>query len=296
MNKRGIDDIVFDILKRSKALDVFPTPVDKIMEYCELNLNGTNDFHNIPHNYVSKNLDALKRAVRKVLGALDRSEKIIYIDPTLPNVKKNFVKLHEVGHGALPWQKDARYEDDEYTLSPQVKEQFEAEANYFASGALFQLERFEDEMNNLPLEIGSPMALAKKFGGSNHAAIRRYAELSKKRCALLVLEDKQKNGSKSVLDLRNCFQSSAFTKEFGQLNWPAKLDSNFPFIEDYLTERRFHKEGTIQLLTNTGFVEFTYHYFDNRYTVFVLIIPPGETVKSKTKIYVTKLAAAKTNR
>ena len=179
------------------------------------------------------------------------------------------------------------YQDDEHTLSLHVKEQFEVEANYFASSGLFQLDRFEDEMKKLPLEIGSPMALAKKFGGSNHAAIRRYAEISKKRCALIVLEDKEKNGNKFSLDLRNSFQSKPFTKEFGELIWPEKLNSEFPFISDYNRRRRVHKEGSIQLMTNNGFEEFTYHYFNNHYNVFILIIPRGEKNKSTTKIYIT---------
>jgi len=282
-SKKEIDDLIFEILKSSKSLDVFPTPVDKIVEYCELNLSNKNGFHNIPSNYIPKKIDAFNRMLKKVLGAFDREEKVIYIDPSLPHVKQNFIKLHETGHGAIPWQTEIKYEDNDYTLSPAVKEVFEAEANYFASAGLFQLKRFEDEMNKLPLEIGSPMALAKKFGGSNHAAIRRYAEVSKKRCCLLVLEDK--NGSKNSLDLRNSFQSISFTKEFGELTLPKVFNSDFPFILDYTRKRQFHKDGTIQLLIHGEFVEFSYHYFNNRYNVFVLIIPVGEKNKSRTTIH-----------
>jgi Zn-dependent peptidase ImmA (M78 family) len=286
-SKKEIDNLIFEILKNSKSLDVFPTPVDKIVEYCELNLSNKNGFHHIPNNYIPKQIDAFNRMLKKVLGAFDREEKVIYIDPSLPHVKQNFIKLHETGHGAIPWQKEIKYEDNEDTLSPAVKEVFEAEANYFASAGLFQLKRFEDEMNKLPLEIGSPMALAKKFGGSNHAAIRRYAEVSKKRCCLLVLEDKDKNGSNTSLDLRNSFQSTSFTKEFGELTWPKIFNLDFPFIMDYYKKRQFHKGGIINLLIHEEFSEFSYHYFNNRYNVFVLIIPLGEKNKSTTKIYLS---------
>ena len=283
-SRKSIDDLVFDVLLKSKSLDVFPTPVDKIVQYCELN-NSKDSIHAIPKNYVPKSLDVLQRALKKVLGAVDREEKVIYVDPSLPPVKKNFVKLHEVGHGVIPWQNEVVYQDDDHTLSPEVKEIYESEANYFASAGLFQLGRFEDEMSKLPLEIGSPMALAKKFGGSNHAAIRRYAELSKKRCALLVLEDKEKKGLRSALNLRNSFQSPSFTKNFGELTWPERLDMNFPFIRDYSRKQKFHKDGSIDLLTINGFEEFSYHYFHNQYNVFVLIIPTGEKIKSRTKIF-----------
>jgi Zn-dependent peptidase ImmA (M78 family) len=286
-SKKDIDNLIFEILKSSKSLDVFPTPIDKIVEYCELNLSDRNGFHHIPENYIPKKLDAFNRMLKKILGAFDREEKVIYIDPLLPTVKQNFIKLHETGHGVIPWQKEINYIDNEYTLSPAVKEVFESEANYFASGSLFQLKRFEDEMNKLPLEIGSPMALAKKFGGSNHAAIRRYAEVSKKRCCLLVLEDKNKKDSDAILDLRNSFQSSPFTKEFGELTWPKEFNLDFPFTIDYSRKRQFHRDGTIQLLIHGEFIEFSYHYFNNRYNVFVLIIPVGEKNRSKTRIYMS---------
>ena len=284
--KKEIDDLIFEILKSSKSLDIFPTPVDQIVEYCELTLSNKNGFH-IPHNYIAKNVDAFRRMMSKILGALDREEKEIYIDPTLPSVRQNFIKLHEVAHNVIPWQREVKYQDDEYTLDPDIKEQFEAEANYFASAMLFQLKRFEDEMNKLPLEIGSAIALAKKFGGSNHSAIRRYAEVCKKRCALIVLEDKERKGNRYTLDLRNSFQSSPFIKEFGEISFPLKLDTNFPFILDYSKKRRFHKEGTIHLTTKNGVEEFSYHYFNNSYNVFVLIIPFGEKIRSRTQIYLS---------
>lgn len=285
--RKDIDDIVFDILKKSKSLDVFPTPVNKIVEYCELSQSHLNGFHKIPRNYLAKNIDAFQRMMKKILGALDTEEKVIFIDPSIPNVKQNFIKLHEVGHDSIPWQKDIKYIDDSHTLNPDTKEQFEAEANYFASSGLFQLDRYEDQMLKLPLEIGSPMALAKRFGGSNHSSMRRYAEISNKRCALVVLEDKEKNGHRFSLDLRNSFQSKSFTKEFGEITWPEKLDSNFPFIQDYVRKRKFHKEGVIHLQTLSGIHSFTYHYFNNNYNVFVLIIPSGEKNKSRTKIYLS---------
>ena len=35
-SKKDIENISFDILKSSKSLDVFPTPIDKILQYSEL--------------------------------------------------------------------------------------------------------------------------------------------------------------------------------------------------------------------------------------------------------------------
>ena len=95
---KDIESIIYDILKKSKSLDVFPTPIDQILEYCELHLGNSNYFHNIPKNYIAKNVDVFNRMLKKVFGVLDREIKHIYIDPSLPNVKQTFVKLHEAGH------------------------------------------------------------------------------------------------------------------------------------------------------------------------------------------------------
>lgn len=220
----------------------------------------------------------------KVFGVLDREIKHIYIDPNLPGVKQSFVKLHETGHHCLPWQRHVCYFDNELSLAPEVQETFEAEANFFASAALFQLDRFDVEMEKLPLEIASPIALAKKFGGSNHAAIRRYAEHSKKRCALLVLE-KIPNNQES-LALRNYFQSPSFSSDFGNIIFPVILEKEFPFVADYNRGRKLHKDGSLYIKTAAGLSNFTYHYFYNHHNVFVLIIPIGEKNKSKTQIHI----------
>ncbi len=285
--KESIDKIVFDNLRNSKSLDVFPTPVDKIVQYCELDLKHKNDFHHFSSNYVPKKLDDFKRMMKKVLGVFDRENKSIYIDPSLPTTKKSFIKLHETGHDALPWQRDVLYLDDKMTLSIDAKEEFEIEANYFASSCLFQLDRFDDEINKLPLEITSAMVVAKKFGGSNHAALRRYVDNSRKKCSLLVLEYPEKKELNPVLNLRNVFQSKLFSKEFGILNWPKTFDATYPFVDDYLLRKTLHKEGYMPIEFQGNRIELNYHYFNNTYNVFVFVFPLGEKISSKTKIYVT---------
>ncbi len=55
-SQKEIDDLIFEILRSSKSLDIFPTPVDKIIEYCQLNLSNKNGFHSIPKNFIPKKL------------------------------------------------------------------------------------------------------------------------------------------------------------------------------------------------------------------------------------------------
>lgn len=268
MNKvtiKDIENVSFDILKQSKSLGVFPTPVDNIVQYCELKVDRENCLSKIPKNYLAKASETLKSALRKLRGAVDIREKVINLDLTRPANAQRFVQLHETGHSVLPWQrKTFEYYDDDDTLKPDVKIAFEAEANFFASGTLFQLDRFDEEASLLELTIRSPLALSKKFGGSVHATLRRYVERCPKRCALLVIE---KDG---VLNfkVRNYFQSPSFTKEFGMLKWPESLGPDQAFIVD-CSFRTMNTNGQFLYKGENGDITFQYHFFSNSFNYWI---------------------------
>lgn len=270
----------------SKAWGKFPTPVDQLVQYAELQIERGVDLSKVDPGFFTKNFNFLSRALNKAIGLVDFRQKIIYLDHSQSESRKGFVKLHEVGHKALSWQSDLLgFMDDESTLDASVKDVFEREASYFASDALFQLDRFDDEAANLPLCIKSPQVLAKKFGGSNHASIRRYVERSKKRCAVLILHKAEQNGEYSA-KIRDYFQSPTFTADFGEISWPTeKCGLDWVFIQELKRGRRWHEDGQIALTTENGTcVTFTYHFFNNTFNTFILLLPAGEKIKSRTVI------------
>ncbi|WP_333802519.1 ImmA/IrrE family metallo-endopeptidase [Sphingobacterium multivorum] len=221
----------------------------------------------------------------------DREDKIIYIDSDLDkNVgKKNFVKLHEIGHGVLSWQNEIMLAlDNDETLCEEYEEQFEAEANYFASITLFQQERFYEECQKLNLGLGAVMALSKKFGSSVHSAFRNYVLQSKNRCALLVLNHPiNENGFTNVLTTRDLFYSKAFLREFGELMLPNEFGFKWAFVQDFKFQKKFHEKGAISLTTQEGEeISAGYHFFNNTYNSFVFIFPKGEKNKARTKIII----------
>ena len=220
-----------------------------------------------------------------MLGLLDRRQKTIYLDHTQNPSRKNFVKLHEVGHDACSWQTALGYLDDEKTIDPTADDIFEREASFFASCTLFQLERFDEEVEKLPLSIKSAKVLGTMFGGSNHAAIRRYVERSKKRCALLVLHKPEINGEYHV-KIRDFFQSSPFSAEFGELAWPgAKCGLEFIFVQEIKRGRKLHEDGQIALVLGSGdTVTFSYHFFNSGHNTFIMLLPVGEKNSSRVRI------------
>ncbi len=289
-SKASIEKVSMEILRQSKALDVFPTPVDKIIEFTELKLDKTIDLSQIEKSFIDKMSERVEEKFRltmnKIRGILDRQDRTIYLDLSMSFNRQNFVKLHEVGHDALTWQNhilQACAENDQ-TLDLDALDEFEAEANCFASTTLFQLDRFETEMHRLELGVKTPLALSKKFGGSFHAAIRRYVECSRHRCALLVLENVSKKGEVPNCSKRNFFASHSFTATFGKIDLPNEFGYTWDFVKHYYYKRRLTEKQDISLVTENGEASFTYDFFNNYYNAFVFIRPIGEFNSSKTKI------------
>jgi hypothetical protein len=229
----------------------------------------------------------LSDALKKVLGMVDFRQRTIYLDHSLSPPRQAFIKLHEVGHGVLPWQRELRegFGDDEFTLDPDLNEQFEREANHFASAALFQLEHFDEELRKLPLTFSSIRALAQKCGASIQATARRYVARCPKRCALLVLHPPSSTALNSAILVRNCFESPSFVESFGALQVSDICDASLPFVQDLLRRRRLHEEGTVTLPTSSAAsLALEYHFFNNSYNAFVFLFPEGEAIRSRVTI------------
>lgn len=285
-SKKDIENISFDMLKSSKALDVFPTPIDKIINYSDLILETGIDLAELEKKHKGFDFnEAFKSGWSKIRGFLDRREKIIYIDTTQNVNRQGFVKLHEVGHSVLPWQNATmQFLDDDETLNLDIIEEFEAEANYFASITLFQNDRFDNEVKKYELGLPSVIQLSKYFGASNHATFRRYVESSKKRCALLILENLSPKGSVVSGDFRNAFYSKSFIEEFGSISWPEKFGYKWEFMKDHSFKRKHKLDGAITLPLENLSQNFNYHYFNNSYNAFVIFFPKGENKATRTKI------------
>lgn len=295
--RKDIERISYNILKESKSLNVFPTPVDQILTYSNLALDNSIQLNNVDTSFfgaikeklLNPSKKALSKALSKVMGIFDRDEKTIYVDIGLDSNlgKKNFVKLHEIGHGVLSWQDEIMLAlDNDETLCEEYQEQFEAEANYFASITLFQHDLFLEECQKLNLGLGAVMALRKKFGSSVHSAFRNYVLQSKNRCALLVLNHPiNKNGITNILTTRDLFYSKSFLQEFGELSLPDEFGFKWAFVQDFKFKKKFHEQGTISLNTQEGEkLNASYHFFNNTYNTFVFIFPKGEKNKARTKI------------
>ncbi|SKD00498.1 protein of unknown function [Chitinophaga ginsengisegetis] len=285
--QNDIERLSNDLLKQSKALDVYPTPVEKIVQCADLVISGSVDLVHVNESFLSKIPSWLRSIKETVRGILDRKERTIYLDLSQMPSRKNFVTLHETGHDILPWQREIMaYLENDQTLDPSTNEEFEAQANYFASGTLFQQDRFNDAVKMIGTGIDEARVIGKKFGGSVHATLRRMVEKTNRRFALIVLKPMPKSVVKC--QLRDLFVSPAFEKAFGKILIPHEFTRDYKFAADYLNGRKMLKDQISTIPTTSGLHEFQYQYFNNKYNAFVLIFPKGEQPKTNTQIIITR--------
>lgn len=279
------------ILQRADVGDRLPTPVADIVACAHLVVSQDITLSEVHADFFTASLGVVKAALKKVLGLVDLRGKVIYLDTTVLPQKQTFIKLHEVGHDVLPWQRAAfMYLDDETTLDPEVKVLFEQQANQFAAHVLFQLDRFEKDAFDLSMSLRSPLALAKRYGASVHASIRRYVETSKRACALVVTESAPEvSADGNYLRVKNVIKSPRFEYRFATLRWGPRIQCDLPYIEPLLRGVRMVEDHEVLLPDRNGSnVTCAVEVFTNNYNVFIFLFPLDEQVKSRIKIEVVR--------
>lgn len=269
-------------LNKAGAFGVFPTPVAHIMVAAQVEEVHedvlSESFVEKLRKEVSGAGETLKRAVSKVIGLFDARAGLVFIDRTLPSIKQTFIRLHEAGHGFMPWQRKmyAIVEDSQQSLDPDIADQFDREANVFASEVLFQLDTFATEANDHDFGIFVPVNLAKRYGASLYSAIRQYVHKNPKACAVIVLNTPEiAEGDGFRASLRRVDASPSFIELFGELSLPEyftpddKIGAMVPNGKRRATGHRH-----ITICDKNGIDhECVAEAFTNTYQVFVLIIP-----------------------
>lgn len=279
-----------DLLNKANAWDRLPTPVPDLLGAAKLRVAPMSAFD--PRSLLRHALQfgeraasLVKSAIEKVRGIFDVHEDLIHIDTTVTESKQNFLKLHEAGHKHIPHQsKLFRWiQDCDKSLSPDVSDQFEREANIFATVVLFQDSRFAQMAADSNFSIKVPLALSKKFGASIYASLREYVRRNERACAVIVLNPVEVCpvfGMRSAL--RRLELSPLFQKRFGELQVPEHIDRMSPLTEFVpLGGRKMSRPGTLTLEDRNGdLVEFVAEGFATPYNSFILIHAASDLRKS----------------
>lgn len=267
--KQDIKKWSHDLLVSSRCIDTFPTPADKLAAFINLKVSPQ-DLSKVTPIYLNRDASILKKLLGQLRGLLVREAKVIFLDRSCNLERQRFTLLHEVGHN-LPWQVAiaSMHADDDFTLSPETKDQFEAEASYFASETMFHGDKFAEMVKDEPLTIQTAIKVSPFFGASIHATLRRLVEFSPVRCALLVMKDPMPTKA----TLRDLFHSQSFLSDIGRIRFDESLDYlRYSFVESYV-RREKSDNGKFLASVNESVIELRYEYFFNGYNGFVLIYP-----------------------
>ncbi|MGE0490082.1 MAG: ImmA/IrrE family metallo-endopeptidase [Vulcanimicrobiota bacterium] len=283
---RKVQEHARRLLDAADAWNRFPTPVDQLLAAAAVKVapKGIFDPTNIL-NFFKANASRLaskatrivtqvKSALSKILGLYDAQERVIHIDETLGASKRNFIKLHEAGHHQLPTHRQmfGLFQDCEQTLAPEISDQFEREANNFARFVLFQGDTYAQLAADSPLEIKTPIKLAKKFGASIYASAREFARTNHRECIVYVLEPiEYVEGFGAQATVRRIEPSPSFTARFH----PPQdhiITLDHPFGSLLPIGRRMTRPRQIVLQDKNGlFQECLAEAFDTTFNVIILI-------------------------
>lgn len=263
-------------LQEAGAIGRFPTPIDHVMTVAKVQ-EVKEDVLN--ESFITKLRrevsGALKSALSKVMGLFDARERLVFIDRSLHLVKQTFIRLHETAHAYLPWQRDlyAVVEDCEQTIDPALADQFDREANVFASEVLFQLDGFTKEAEERDFGILVPVNLSKKYGASIYSTVRRYVTQNWRACCVVVLNPPEMiEGDGFRAELRRHCASPAFNEIFGNIRWPDVFTPNDKIGAMVPIGRRMSGKREIPLKDANGNThQCVAEAFTQSHQVFVLI-------------------------
>ncbi|MDX0949479.1 ImmA/IrrE family metallo-endopeptidase [Sinorhizobium medicae] len=245
-----------DLLNKASAWDRLPTPVPDLLGAAKLRVAPMSAFDprslmRHAREFGERAASLIKSAIEKVRGIFDVQGNLIHVDDTVAESKQNFLKLHEAGHKHIPHQSKlfCWIQDCDKSLSPDVSDQFEREANIFASVVLFQDGRFAEMAADSAFSIKVPLALSKKFGASAYASMREYVRRNERACAVIVLNPLEMCPVLGIRsELRRIELSPLFHKRFGELNLPDHVDRLSPLAEFIpLGGKRMSRPGTLPL-------------------------------------------------
>ena len=259
----SIEEIVRFLLDQTCTREP-PTNAERIARVLKLTVRGF--FH---HEY---------RLDPKIRAYLWPSKNEIGISRQLTPHRKKFSILHEVGHFVIPGhldylERDDMLLDDDHSLSDRSVVIVETEANRFAAHCIFQLERFQSDVDNISLNWTNISKMANYYDTSIIATARRWVEGSLRACALLVFVPAT---PEEPVNLR--FSYAITSESFRQRYF--KHLSRFTLDENSEAFRAFRDTRGSVGFVQTVIVEldekqhdFEMKLFSTRYNVYGLIVP-----------------------
>lgn len=235
---RRLERIAEDALAAAGVLGVLPTPLDALRPVA--GVRAVEAMPALP--------DRVRTPGRQLLGALWFEERTIFLEEGQPEARRRFTEAHELMHALCPWHEAVLREDtsDELFRSAAVGA-IEAEANAGAGLLLFQGRDFAARVAAERPSIAAPLALAREYGASVHAALHHYVLTHAEALAMLVVgRFPRRDGS---LPVWRSVESRRYRRRFDRAAAavPGGLVPGSPLRELVEAARRFAAPATARL-------------------------------------------------
>jgi hypothetical protein len=175
---RRLERIVEDALAAAGVLGMLPTPLEAL--HGVAGIRAVEPMPELP--------DRVRTPGRRLLGALWFEERTIFLEERQSEARKRFTHAHELVHALVPWHEAVIREDTRDELFRRAAvDAVEAEANAGAGLLLFQGRHLAARIGADRPSITAPLALAREYGASGHAALHHYVSTHAAALAMLVV-------------------------------------------------------------------------------------------------------------
>ena len=258
---------VLMLLRRADAIDVYPTPLDRVMEVARLVAAGEITLDEAEKRQLRKRFGSLvDKVLHQLQGVIHLKAREVWVHPDLPTLRRRFVTAHEIGHDVLPWQRELAYIDDDKRLRDDVRFRFEREANQAAIELLAQGDALRGEADDSPLSLSALAKLSDKYQISLQAIARRVTEETRQDAAMAIRFRSRTGG----IGPYHVYCSPTFQSRFG---WAT---SSLPPEARHGARNAARTTAAADFLVadlSTTFVQVTVETVETRYAFIALFTP-----------------------
>lgn len=262
-------------LKKAGAIGTLPTPIEQLAVCANIDVDSNLD--SARESFLAKlskpfydNWTWLRQKLR---GIADLRERVIYVPDTPSSPRVRFTEGHELGHELIPWHNlDPGYLDDDASLSPEAKEEFDLEANFFSAEIIFQGTSFRKLSREYRAEFNSIFALARLHDASRHATMRRFVEESDEAVVAVPFWPSNYHCDDSgfpVLNRGRATCSPSFTEKYLDFDIPLDIRTGHPWVAARDADGVF--DGNLNLPASGSKVRFEWQAWWNKYCLLVLL-------------------------
>lgn len=273
----AIRDEAQKLLNRAKAIGIFPTPIDKLIEAADI--EQLDDVEEAKESFIKSMPSHLRgtfeSAWSKLRGFADLKKKINYVAPEIDTVREKWPKLHELGHQLLPWQQQtATFLEDQKSLRFDCEERFEQEANDFAGQLLFQGQTFLDLSSQLYPDFNAVFKIANQFGASRHSTARHFAIESEESIALVSYYKSKRILSEDGKPWLTLGSANSASKKFLDKYSDLQLPKQMPPTHEWSLACQSNEpiSGNVTMDAGNGSsTNFQWHAWWNGYSLLILL-------------------------